>query len=621
MFRYIAVIPDGTVPRASETLTLIKRRIETLPGHWACVFDSDGLQVYCADRRSGVLDARVLGNNNGIVLGPLFERHAECADDSICAPAMLDKWQSDAITQSRGRRLITNYWGNYVAILNDPISKVKLIIKDPSGSLPCMCVRVCDITLIFSCIADCVGLNLLRFTPNWKYITARVLRPGIPCTAAALTEVTEVHRGECLQINPHKDGALQRQQYWMPADFCDGSHIILDRARAAEALVATVVSSIQTLASCHSSLLLRLSGGLDSSIVLGCLKDAPSKPRITCCTYNTPSARANARPWAQIAAESAACELVERILDPRAVDLRKMLTAQPTARPSWIIGDMQIAPIELPLAAEVGASAVFTGHGGDCGLGSLSIDCSLSEYVRHRGIDRGFLQVALQVASCRDLSIWQVLARTIHDWASGGRSFEARRAARHASRLTTVAPGIDLEEANGIFEHPWFKVRRPASPAIVNQLGDLTSAPKFYTAFIDPALPSPERVDPFYSQPVVELLLRIPPFLQIDGGRNRGLARQAFAGRVPKVLLDRVWKDRAPQGLSTIVNNNRKFIREQLLDGILAGRGLLNRRALEAALSDAPSSVQHPEGEIMSHLDVEVWLHHWMTAPTASAAA
>jgi asparagine synthase (glutamine-hydrolysing) len=137
----------------------------------------------------------------------------------------------------------------------------------------------------------------------------------------------------------------------------------------------------------------------------------------------------------------------------------------------------------------------------------------------------------------------------------------------------------------------------------------LLMPPEFYN--VAPGVRAPEVIAPLYSQPATELFLRIPLYVHFHGGRERGLARQAFAQEVPEEILRRTWKDRAPGFLDRLVQRHRKFLRELLLDGVLVKERLLNRDALEDALSDRISNSPVYPGELLRHLDVEIWARHW----------
>ena len=87
---------------------------------------------------------------------------------------------------------------------------------------------------------------------------------------------------------------------------------------------------VHAWASCYDHMLLSLSGGLDSSIVLACLKDAPSRPRVTCFHYYPLGADLDERAYARAAAAKAGLELLERPRDS-SFSLQPLLTRAPRA--------------------------------------------------------------------------------------------------------------------------------------------------------------------------------------------------------------------------------------------------------------------------------------------------
>jgi asparagine synthase (glutamine-hydrolysing) len=143
----------------------------------------------------------------------------------------------------------------------------------------------------------------------------------------------------------------------------------------------------------------------------------------------------------------------------------------------------------------------------------------------------------------------------------------------------------------------------------VRRLGALLAAPEFYNAA--PGLDVPDVIAPLYSQPAMELFLSIPVDVHFHGARERGLARMAFARDVPPEIIRRSWKDRAPGFVDRLVAKHRDFLRDVLLDGELVAARLLNRKAVEAALSERMSSSAVYPGELLRHVDVEVWVRTW----------
>lgn len=608
MFRYMALIWNTANQRQSEAALLIGRRLQT-NADWQEVMNHGGMRVLCAHARSGSLEPHLLGNRSGAVLGQLFERNPDPEDATPASRAQLGIRQTARIVNSRGKRLIGEYWGDYVAFIHDPDAAKMWVVKDPTGALPCYSTVFRGVTVFFSCIADCVELRLLTFSINPAYLKTRVVHDGNGTTPDALNEVSRVQRGECVEVDPrHHPGQLARHLYWNPLEYSESDVAIEDPDCAARALRSTVRSCTHALASCHESLLHRLSGGLDSSIVSGCLGDAPSKPRITAYTYYNPRSFSDERPWAQLAALHIGCDHVESALGARDIRLATMHRMRPAAEPASVLEYVQRSLIDAPLAAEREATAIFTGDGGGSGFCANSSAHALSEYLHRHGLRPEAFRIAAQVASCTHRSRFTVFSSSLRGWLMGSARNSRAQGPVDGSRL--VNPDVAETLAEG--PRPPYPRHRPAhSPwTSIRQLEILPAPADLYNAAHEPDTLSPEIVAPFYSQPAIELCLRIPLYVHFEGGHDRGLARRAFRHEVPRPILRRTRKERMPGLHDELVRRNRNFLRELLLDGMLVGEGLLSRTAVENALSGVPSDTNSAE-EIFRHLDTEVWARTW----------
>ena len=90
---------------------------------------------------------------------------------------------------------------------------------------------------------------------------------------------------------------------------------IQDPQTAITELRRTARACIHTWAACYSDIVHNLSGGLDSSIVLSCLKDAPSQPNISCLHYFGTGPDEDERKYARLMAGRVGIELIEHQLD------------------------------------------------------------------------------------------------------------------------------------------------------------------------------------------------------------------------------------------------------------------------------------------------------------------
>jgi asparagine synthase (glutamine-hydrolysing) len=189
-----------------------------------------------------------------------------------------------------------------------------------------------------------------------------------------------------------------------------------------------------------------------------------------------------------------------------------------------------------------------------------------------------------------------------------------------ASQLVSPELKHDLSVTQTV-SHPWFEGTRRLPWGKIRRLGTLVMSPDYYNIAAHVDAEVPEIVSPLYAQPVIELLLRIPIYIHFHEGRDRGLARKAFAAEVPEPILRRLWKDRAPGFHDQLLERQRNFLKQTLLEGSLVRHGLLNRALLEEVLSAGPSKNTVYPGEIFRHLDTELWARHWLEGSRQQAAA
>src|SRR5207248_1207100 len=64
---------------------------------------------------------------------------------------------------------------------------------------------------------------------------------------------------------------------------------------------------------------------------------------------------------------------------------------------------------------------------------------------------------------------------------------------------------------------------------------------------------------PLLSQPVMEVCLQIPTYLLVQGGRERSLAREAFADRLPPQILQRRDKGSIVSHATQMIRGSEQF--------------------------------------------------------------
>jgi asparagine synthase (glutamine-hydrolysing) len=160
-----------------------------------------------------------------------------------------------------------------------------------------------------------------------------------------------------------------------------------------------------------------------------------------------------------------------------------------------------------------------------------------------------------------------------------------------------------------VFTHPWLDAPADALPGKAAHVAMLTRIQGTIDGFS--RLEAPPQINPLLSQPIVEACLRIPTWQWCEGGQNRAVARLAFREDLPPRIVNRRSKGGPDSFAFDVIEANRALLREQLLEGVLAQRGLLDLKALENCL-DARRWIQRDDYVRLSALaEAEAWVRHW----------
>jgi asparagine synthase (glutamine-hydrolysing) len=611
VFRYMALLWSPESPLASGEALALGLKIQATAPNWEVAFEGCGVRVLVADR-SACFGVHRFCDDAGVVLGEVFGRLKNLTEAVPAYDARFNRWETWTALKSHARSLCSEFWGNFVAVMVDGGSetdrvsggpRATFIFNDPSGSLPCYFTEYRGVQVVFSSVEDCRNVGL-SFEVNWDFIRHRAVYGFLETEVPSLKGVSTVYRGECVRFDS-AGTFVSRSLYWHPAHFTDASELIVDSAAAAKAVRAIAASCVHSLAGHHSSVLAQCSGGLDSSIVLGCLGSAPNRPQITCYTGYAADRICDERRWARYATQRGGYRHIETCQHSSAVSYRDMGRLAPAVEPGSYYTQWQRSALEREIPGECGATATFTGDQGDSSFCADSFVYAADHSFRRHGFDRRTLRTALQVASRSDKAISQVLANIVRREVLGRANAEERGQRSYFNRL--VAPRVRKELAGPRESSRWLKLGR-LSGELRTRLGTLAFPAEFYDLSTSARSQTRHLVAPLCAQPVVETCLRIPVDVHFDGGRSRGLARRAFADVVPAPILRRQWKDRPLLFFDEVIEGNLPFLREHLLEGALVREGVLDRATVELALKGGPTRSSAISSEIFSHLNLELWI-------------
>ncbi|HKE13651.1 MAG TPA: asparagine synthase C-terminal domain-containing protein [Kofleriaceae bacterium] len=586
----------------------LRRRLEGRP-RWQLLADRPGMLVFATPADSGATRVyRLSGEGgpveHGVILGTLFARRAVDrfeAGDGPPAEPVLTATDARAIAETRGRHLIDHYWGRYVALLFDPTSGARTVLRDPSGALSCYYTDHRGAGIHFSDIDDVLGLDLPPFAIDWRHVGRHLHFELDQTGASGLDRVRALLPGQ-RRVTTREGAHLS--QAWDPVDVA-GSGVVDDLDEATRLLARTGRACMAAWASRFDHIVHRLSGGLDSAIILGCLA-AVDRSKVTALHYTSEHADSDERGHARRAAAHAGVRLLERPVCRPTVDDGALAAMPPTARPTSYHYGLSAAPFEARLSRELGADGFTTGHGGDEVLGATHHPLGVVDYVRRRGLDRALVRTALDAALLSRTSLWSVLALALRHGVLG-RACDVR--ARLAVPMSdALAPRLRDSLRVDDVEHPSLAGARLPPGKLIHVF--LTQTPH-NDATLAAGPDWLDQVHPFHSQPLVELCLRTPIYLLSIDGRNRGLARAAFAGLVAPEVLARNAKGSGDLHHGETARDHYTTARRHLEGGLLVARGLLDRRALEQMFDGESPELSSLRPQLLHYLYTEHWARRW----------
>lgn len=487
--------------------------------------------------------------------------------------------------------LLEQCWGDYVLFqAARGGAETAIVLRDPSGGVPCLCSAGGGLRFVTSDIALATGAGLHRPRIDWDFIAWCLQFPHAMTDRTALPGIRELLPGCMLRAC---SSATSVEQAWSPWDFVAGSERFRDPAEAVEAVRQGVRTAVRAWAGIDRSVLLELSGGLDSSILAACLRDTCAA--VSCCTLLTPVPGADERQYAGLMAGTLGVPLrVEEL----GFGLACYDAPPPQGSVSPRINVLQHAVNQAMTA--IGASEAvashFSGGGGDtifCYLGNAA---PAADACRELGARAG-LKAVHELSRLHQCTFWHAARLTLA---------KLMRAPTPASKPdhTLLPPDV---AALPPARHPWLKAPPGALPGDCRRIEHLAGT-QLYRHTIQRG-PRELRL-PLLSQPVVEACLKAPAWMWIAGGRNRSVARAAFASDLPPPILHRRSKGDFAQYLGAAWRRNREGIRDFLLEGELQARGLLDADGIRAFFQRRLPPRDQSFHRLFELCTVESWVRH-----------
>jgi asparagine synthase (glutamine-hydrolysing) len=479
----------------------------------------------------------------------------------------------DAEAMARG--CVENGWGRYILAWRDGDRRMGLL-RDPSGALDCIWWRYGSLLFASDQPPDAMGeLYPENLAIDWEALGQIANTPAVLASVVPLQGFEPLLPGRLALVGEH----VEQRTIWQPSDFCRESTPWDDDPKA---LARVVDEAVAETTRRHDRLVVEISGGLDSAIVASALCASGAGAKGSYINFYGDAVEGDERRYALEAARKCNVEL-QTYRKPVQPWTASMLTplgwgVRPALHGVDVAYDQGVAQL---VAAE-GATGLLTGQGGDS-VFLQSPDPLIAVDRRRRLGLRGF-----------EPSYWADVARwTRHSaWSIAGLALWPPR------RRTNEKP-----------HHPWIDGAVDAPPAKAGQVFRISNCQLFWGDCLRARVG--ELIHPLLSQPVMEHFLAIPADRLTVGVRDRGLARRAFAERLPASIINRMDKGDLGEFYGRVVAASLGELRPFLLDGLLASNHIVDRADLERELTPESLLWGQASHRHLLHPVIETWARHW----------
>ena len=577
--------------------------LKTRPAGWINAFNQPGLVVLALKPPTTDLRLVTLEGNSGVVVGTLFSTNSERPDPI----ARLDLNSSARIVATGGQDLVSAYWGSYVAFVRDTDASLLHVLRDPCGAAACYFTHAGSVDILCAFVDDIADLSDVKLSIDWASVGAFFLSGYQVNERTGLTELSELLPGQRMTWHPGR--GPERNWMWNPVAIAgEPNHQSYDTAR--DEFRATTERCVEAWTRSCGAILVRMSGGLDSSIVASLVSRARTLPvfGLHLVSQGYESSELN---YAREAAAFAGIPLIEQELNQEAMRFRGAVSGPRLARPTRELLGADVDALLVAVCQATGTQSVFSGHGGDGIFLQRSIaGDAFADYVRLKGLGRDAWNVAYDTAMLLQSSLWY-LAKDAALKLAGGRRWDPDAPTGRAKVSDHQVLTSDAIAAlpDGTLSSAWLNEARALPNGKAEQLRSILAL-RHYHGTRGHVL-SHNAVQPLISQPLIELSLRTPTFVFGSGGTDRALERDAFGDLLPKSVAQRFNKGFVNHSTIAGVVGDLGYVRELVMNGACMSRGILDRGRVANMLTPEHLLQGEGLGTVMDLIAVESWLASW----------
>lgn len=468
--------------------------------------------------------------------------------------------------------------------------------RDISGLIPCWRQAFQDTEFLFS---DPSSLDTMRASPpdvDWEFVRYHLCAPHSRGSRTGVQGVTELLPGWRLAVGR---GKVAQSRWWSTMEIA--RHPFTRIEDAIRTLRQAGERAVGTWGRRYGKVALTVSGGLDSAIVLGLLRQCAPDTEVIGVNYLVAHAEGDERLYAKAAADLHGIPLRVETVSSTGLyfDLDE---GRGRLRPTNYVLPLGYRQARERIAYQVAPDAIFSGTGGDHLFHERTAPQIVSDAMFDHRPFREILGLAHEIAPLAKETLWTTLAGAARDrWSRRPSPWELV-SKPNAFLMDGVEDDIDWR----MFVHPDSVAERHVASGKHRQMINMLDLQDHYWRY-GPDFPADE-VHPLMSQPVIEASMRIPTYWFSHGGIKRGLARAAFADLLPDSIRTRRGKSSNKSHWVEVMIQNLPFLRDLMLDGELARRGMIDRAKMEKILTPLGLAGKSDFAGFTTCICTEVWV-------------
>ena len=418
-----------------------------------------------------------------------------------------------------------------------------------------------------------------------------------------------------------RNGDLVLKGYWRLPPGDAAPH--LPAAEAAARLREVLREAVKLRLESDVPLGVFLSGGVDSSAVVACMREVTNQRIATFSIgFGAASPSFDERPIARLVAQRFATDHTEEILEPRAVDLLPTLVdhfdepfANSSAIPTFVVAQATARHMKVALSG-IGGDETCAGYPRYLGVRVSELYRRVPRPVRSAAAATLLRSVA-EGEQSRNWADWirrfaagaeQPLPDRYIGWT---RFFDERELARLATPALQAhwhGP-VDARQRAAYAEHGFGD---PVDGAFRIDLATYLPDDLLVMADRMTMANSLEVRAPFCDHRLIEESLRISPRAKMPGFRLKGLLKAAFADRLPREVLSHP-KQGFMIPLGRWLRTDLRCAMEELLDPErIRARGLFSPEAVRTLQAEHLSGARTHSDRLWTLMIAELWMRRYL---------